>query len=106
MQKLFLSLAVVLSLVLPTIYLSAFPRSHSQMAALKHRHKQERKMLREQQRAVKRVMAQHYQSAEARQRFKHDMKMQRELLQKKQKEETRKLKEIPKPDKAHPRPRR
>jgi hypothetical protein len=74
------------------VSLSATPRSDSQQKALKRHQKEERKQLKQQQAAMKRVMAQHEQSAASRKRFQHDMKMQRQLLQKKQKEETRRLK--------------
>ena len=49
-------------------------------------------MLKEQQRAMKRIVSQHYQPAETRRRFRHDMKVQRRLLRERQKEEARRLK--------------
>lgn len=65
---------------------------NARMKALKRRQKQERSQLRQQQRATRKVMAQHAISPEARRRFHRNLKMQRQLLKQKQKEERRLLK--------------
>src|SRR5579863_10322217 len=65
------------------------PQGHQ----LKKRHKEQRKTIKQQQRAMKNVVSQHPQSSEERQRFKHDLKMQRQLLRKNQKNESRNLRQ-------------
>ena len=49
-------------------------------------------MVKQQQRAMKKVMSQHEQSGDSRERFKHNMKMQRQMVKKSQKAETRRQK--------------
>jgi len=60
---------------------------------LKEGHKQQRKSLKQQQRAEKQALEQHPQTPESRKRFKHDMKEQRRMVKQVQKTETRQLKE-------------
>jgi hypothetical protein len=59
---------------------------------LKKRHKEEKRVLKQQQRAMKSVINQHEQSRDESERFKHDLKMQRQLLRKDQMRETQNLK--------------
>jgi hypothetical protein len=92
LRRLLGALASAVLLSIPLASLLATPSSNLQQSALKHRQKVERKQLKQQQAAMKRVMAQHQQSTASWQRFKHDMKMQRQLLRERQKEETRRLK--------------
>jgi hypothetical protein len=91
-RRLLVAFAAAALFSVSLVSLSAAPRSYSQQKALKHHQKEERKQLRQQQAAMKRVMAQHVQTAASRRRFQDDLKMQRELLHKRQKEEIRRLK--------------
>ncbi len=94
--------AVILLVALPYLNSAASPRSDPQMRALKQRHKQERAALKQQQRAMQRVLAQHEQTAESKRRFEHDMKIQRRMLWERQKDETRRLKSARKAPKYRP----
>jgi hypothetical protein len=89
MRKLLASFVAAILLVLPLGKLTATPLPNREMKELKKHHKEQRKMLKQQQHAMKRVMGQHAQSSDSRERFKHDLKMQRQMLRKGQKAETR-----------------
>jgi hypothetical protein len=56
-------------------------------------HKQQRKALKQQQHAMKKVMAQHGMSSDQRRRFEHEMKAERQTLRKAQESESRRMKE-------------
>jgi hypothetical protein len=92
-RRLLVCLAGAVLILLTLVNSSASARSNPEMRAIRHRQKEERKMLKLQQRAMKRVMAQHGQSSESRKRFDHNLKMQQQLLRKHQKNEIRRLKE-------------
>jgi hypothetical protein len=102
LQKILGGIAAAAFIFLPLANSSATPRSNPQHEALKHRQKEERKQLMQQQKAMRRVMAQHEQTLESRQRFQHDMKMQRRMLRERQKEETRRLTGSRKAQKSRP----
>ena len=72
--------------------LKAFHVAKQEKHELKKRHKEEKRILKRRQRAMKSVMNQHEQSSDESERFKHDLKMQRQLLRKDQKDETQNLK--------------
>jgi len=83
--------------------LSAPARSFGERQ-LKMQQKKQRKDLKQQQRAMKKVIDQHELSDEQRKRFTNDMKMQERLLHKSQKDDSRRLKQAQKVAKAasHP----
>lgn len=90
-------------MVLPLGKPTPVPLPNREMKELKKRHKEQRKMLKQQQRAMKKVVGQHARSSDSRMRFKHDLKMQRQMLHRSQKDETRRLKENRKsPKQLHP----
>jgi len=60
---------------------------------LNKRHKEQRKALKQQQHAVKKVMGQHELSSDEQSRFKHELKSERRTLRKQQKSESRSIKE-------------
>ena len=93
MRKLLTSFVAAILLALPLGKLTATPLPNQEMKELKKRHKEQRKMLKQQQHTMKKVMGQHAQSSDSRMRFKHDLKMQRQMLRKSQEAETRRLKE-------------
>ena len=92
-RKLLACLGAAILAVLPLGSHRAAPFPSQQTKALKKRHKEQRKTLKQQQGAMKRVMAQHEQPSDARRRFRQDLKMQRQMLQRNQKEETRRFKQ-------------
>src|SRR5579872_3578472 len=65
-----------------------------------HRRHVQRKALKQQQRAMKTVMRQQELSSDQRGRFNNDLRMQKQMLHKKQKDDFRDLKERPKNAKA------
>jgi hypothetical protein len=93
MRRLLQCLAGAVLLTLPVVNSSATALSNLEIRTLKRHQKGERKKLEQQQRAMKKVMAQHEQSSESRKRFEHNLKMQRQFLRKNQKDEVRRLKE-------------
>jgi hypothetical protein len=93
MRKLLAGFGAAILLVLPLGKLPAAPFPNQEMKELKKRQKEERRMVRQQQHAMKRVMGQHPQSSDSRARFKHNMKMQQQMLHRSQKDVTRRLKE-------------
>ena len=93
MRKLLAGFGAAILLVLPLGKLTAVPLPNREMKELKKRHKEQRKMLKQQEHAMKKVMGQHAQSSDSRMRFKHDLKMQRQMLQRSQKDETRRQEE-------------
>ena len=93
MKKLSLLLAAALSLSVALASIPAAPARSYEAHQLKKHHKAERKALKEQQRAMKRVMAQHQLSDDQRARFKNDLKMQKRLLHNGQKDESHNLKQ-------------
>lgn len=93
MRKLLAGFGAAILLVLPLGKLPAAPFPNQEMKELKKRQKEERRMVRQQQHAMKRVMGQHAQSSDSRARFKHNMKMQQQMLHRSQKDVTRRLKE-------------
>lgn len=82
----FLVLAV-LSLAVSSLpkMVTAAGAPKGEMHELRKRQKKQRKTFAEQQRAMKNVMKQHPMSPEQHRRFRHDMKMQRQLLRRDQK---------------------
>jgi hypothetical protein len=93
MRKLLAVFGAAILLVLPLGKLPAVPFPNREVKELKKRQKEERRMLRQQQHAMKKVMGQHAQSSDSHARFKHNLKMQRQMLQRSQKEGTRRLKQ-------------
>lgn len=93
MGKLLACFEGAILLALTCVSVTAVPLPSQEMKALSKRHKEQQKMLKQQQRAMKAVMAKHDQSPDARKRFKSDLKMQRQMLRKSQKDETRRMKE-------------
>ena len=93
MRKFLISIATTAALGLALLPLWAFPARSAEMKALKKGHSRERKTLRQQQRGSNNIMKQHDLDSEARQRFQHNMKMQRQLVKKNQRQETRRLKQ-------------
>ena len=83
--------AVVLDFALGSV--RAVAARDQQMHDLAKRHKQERKTLKQQEHAMKNVMNGHELTGTERQRFKRNLKMQRQVLQRGQKDETKTLKE-------------
>jgi len=69
----------------------AAPRSNAERKALHARQRQENKIARQQQRAMTAVMKQHAQTPESRQRFKSNMKLQRQLTKQNHRQESRRL---------------
>ncbi len=92
MRKLLAGIGAAILLVLPLGKLPAAPFPNREMKELKKRQKVERRTLRQQQHAMKKVMGQHLQSSDSRARFKHNLKMQQQTLQRSQKDGTRRLK--------------
>lgn len=66
---------------------------NTELRQLKKRQKKERKLERQQQKAMERVMGQHAQTPASRKRFKHDLKMQRQMLRNSQKSLVRRMKQ-------------
>jgi hypothetical protein len=93
MRKLLAGFGAAILLLLPLGKLPAAPFPNREMKQLKKRQKVERRMLRQQQHAMNKVMEQHGQSSDSHVRFKHDLKMQQQMLQRSQKDGTRRLKE-------------
>ena len=93
MRKLLAGFGAAILLVLPLGKLPAVPLPNREMKELKKRQKKERKMLRQQQHAMKKVMGQHGQPSDSHARFKHNLKMQQQMLQRSQKDRTRLLRE-------------
>jgi hypothetical protein len=92
MRRVLVLLALAVMLGSPLETLTASRDSNSEMHQLKKRHKEQNKALKQQQRAMKKVMDQHELSSDVTERFNHDLKMQRQLLRKDQKDETHNLK--------------
>jgi len=99
MLKILNVLIVATWLVLPLARLTAGSPPDQETKQLKKRHKAQKREAKQQQRAMHKVMAQHEQSSASRARFKNDMKMQRQMLRKSQKDETRRVKDKHKTDK-------
>jgi uncharacterized membrane protein YhiD involved in acid resistance len=99
MLRILAALILAIPLVFPLGKLTAAPPRDQETKQLKKRHKAQNKEAKQQQRAMKRVMAQHEQSSDSRARFKHDLKMQRQMLRRSQKEETQRMKKKRKSDK-------
>ena len=78
--------------------LRSAPARSYQTRQLRKQHKEQRKDLKQQQRAMNKIMDQHGLSDDQRKRFKNDMKMQERLLHKSQKDASRK--QAPKAAKA------
>ncbi len=76
----------------PRRNLRADPHPDQQLRALKRLHKEELKSQKAQQKAMRKVLAQHELTAASRRRLKHNLKMQHDLLRKEQRHETRRLK--------------
>jgi hypothetical protein len=93
MRKLLAGFGAAILLVLPLGKLPAVPFPNWEMKELKKRQKEERRTLRQQQHAMKKVMGQHGQPSDSHARFKHNLKMQQQMLQRSQKDRTRLLKE-------------
>jgi ABC-type transport system involved in cytochrome bd biosynthesis fused ATPase/permease subunit len=93
MQRFLACVALTMFVGLPLAKLKAAPLPNQEMSELKKHQKKQRKTLKQQQHAMKKVMGQHEQSRESRKRFKHDLKMQRQMLRRSQKEESRRLME-------------
>jgi hypothetical protein len=90
----------VLILLMTAILLGSLPRPIEASPArdqekhdLNKRHKDQRKALKVEQRGMKKVMKQHELSGAERQRFTHQLKMERQVLRSGQKDETKTLKE-------------
>ena len=92
MRRVLVLLAAAVMLGSPLETLTASRGSRSAMHQLKKRHKEQKKALKQQQHAMKKVMNQHELSSDVTERFNHDLKMQRQLLRKDQKDETQNLK--------------
>ncbi len=92
MKKLLACLGAAIFALVPVVSIAALPLPHQEMKALRKQHKEQRKTLKQQQRAMKRVMTQHDLPSESQQRFRRNLKMQREELRRRQKDETRRLK--------------
>jgi len=92
MRRVLILVAMAVALTSAQEKLKAFHVAKQEKHELKKRHKEEKRVLKRQQRAMKSVMNQHEQSIDESDRFKHDLKMQRQLLRKDQKNETQNLK--------------
>lgn len=92
MRKFLICFGAALLLVLPQGKFTTAPLPNQETKDLKKRHKKQRKMVKQQQRAMKKVMGQHEQTSDSRERFKHDLRMQRQMVRKSQKDETGRLK--------------
>ncbi len=92
MKKVLACLAAAIVVLLPLGRIAAFPFPNQEIKALRKQHKEQRKALKQQQRAMRQVMAQHELTSESQQRFRHNLKMQRQELQRRQRDETRRLK--------------
>ena len=90
MRKFLLLLLAALTLGSPTAALLSTPARSYEARQLKKQHKAQRKDLKQQQRAINKIMDQHGLSDDQRKRFKNDMKMQERLLHKSQKDDSRK----------------
>ncbi len=104
MKKLLVCLGAAIFAILPMGRIAAAPLPNQEMKALRKQHKEQRKALKQQQRAMKRVMAQHALPDDSQQRFRRDLKMQRQLLQRCQRDEARRLKQKHKSDRQRPSP--
>ena|SRR5215831_11533243 len=100
MRKLLLLLLSALMVGFSPGALESAPARSYQARQLKKQHKAQRKDLTEQERAMKKVTDQHQLSDEQRKRFKNDMKVQKQLLHKSQKDDSRRLKQSPNAAKA------
>ena len=103
MKKFSIPFLVAMTFGVPAGSLRAAPARSFEAHQLKKRHKAQQKDLEQQQRAEKRVMGQHELSAEQRDRFNSNLKMQRRLLLKNQNDESRRAKHQGKVA-AHPTP--
>ncbi len=93
MRRLLACLAAATFMLLPLGRITAAPARNQEMKALRKQHKEQRKVLKEQQRAMKKVMEQHDLPSESQQRFRNNMKMQRQEMHRRQRDETRRLKQ-------------
>ena len=93
MRKFLISVSTIAALGLALLPLWAFPPRSVEMKQLKKNHSKERKTLKQQQRGSNNIMKQHDLDSESKQRFQHNMKMQRQLVKKNQRQETRRLKQ-------------
>lgn len=71
--------------------LKAAHTRHPDTYSLKKAHKQQRMILKEQQRAIKKTMGQHHLSSQERHLFEHELKVQKKTLRNQQKSESRRL---------------
>jgi len=93
MRKLLLLLLSAVILGFSPGALGSAPARSYQTRQLKKQQKAQRKDLKQEERATKKMMDQHELSDEQRKRFKNDMKMQKRLLHKSQKDDSRRLKQ-------------
>ena len=89
MRKFLLLLLAALTLGSPTAALLSAPARSYEARQLKKQHKAQRKDLKQQQRAMNKIMDQHGLSDDQRKRLKNDMKMQERLLHKSEKRDSR-----------------
>jgi gas vesicle protein len=94
-------LIVLAAIFLGTGAIQAAPRSSQEVRNLKRQQKVQRKQLKEQQRAMRRVMSQHGTTRDERARMKRDLKSQRQVLKNSQKGELRDAKQSHKQLKPH-----
>jgi len=92
MRRVLISVVMAVALTSAQEKLKALHVTKQEKYELKKRHKEEKRVLKQQQRAMKLVMNQHEQSRDESERFKHNLKMQRQLLREDQKDETQNLK--------------
>ena len=89
MRKFLLLLLAALTLGFSADALLSAPARSYEARQLKKQHKAQRKDLKQQQRAINKIMDQHGLSDDQRKRFKNDMKMQERLLHKSEKDDSR-----------------
>ena len=93
MRRFIICMATVAALGLSLVPLVAFPHRSEAIRETQKRHRKENKVLKQQQRAMKNVMKQHAQTSDSNQRFKSNMKIQRQLAKGNQRQETRRQKQ-------------
>ena len=92
-MRAFLITLVTATLLGPALAaLEAAPARNPRTPGLNTVHRQQRKALKRQQRAMKRAMA-HHLSAGERRRFNHQLKAERQTLRREQKNESRRIKQ-------------
>ena len=85
--------AFIVLMCVPTIRLQGVPHGNTELRELKKRQKQQRKIARQQQQAMERVLKQHPQTVASRKRHQRDLKLQSRLLRKNQKNQALRLKQ-------------